>query len=102
MGSDSDSESESDSDSEEDEPSLFSGLFWFDVLVSLTVIVVAAAGDLDVGLLEPVPVVDAGFIDCRLRGGCLSDSLSLLLLSDSESESESEEDLGGVGERFRF
>ena len=74
------------------------------MLVSLTVVVVvaaAAAGDLDVGLLESVPVVDAGSVDCRLRGGCLSDSLSLLLLSDSESESESE-DLGGVGERFRF
>lgn len=72
------------------------------MLVSLTV---AAAGDLDIGLLESAPVVDAGSADCRLRGGCFSESLSLLLLSDSEeseSEDEEEEDLGGVGERFRF
>ena len=59
-------------------------------------------------MLESVPVVDAGSVDCRLRGGCSSESLSLLLLSDSEeSESEPEaededEDFGGVGERFRF
>ena len=49
--------------------------------------------------------MDAGSVDCRLRGGCLSESLSLLLLSDSEeseSEDEEEEYLGGVGERFRF
>lgn len=77
------------------------------MLVSLTV-AAAAAGDLDIGLLESAPVVDAGSVDCRLRGGCLSESLSLLLLSDSDEESESEsedeeeEDLGGVGERFRF